>query len=147
MGWQPVNMGSSELVLFLRKNHIFHHPASGSVIGKQKYGSTPDPDWTKISTLPHTATHTSEPGRSRVQRSNSTNRSGAQSPCWPLIGSRRSLHAGSPKESSDAAPSHRTVAASREIDVKAPQILAHRTLHMPRCIPPTGAGDAGSTST
>jgi hypothetical protein len=39
-------------VSFLRKNHTFCHPTGGSDIGKQKYGSTPDPDRTKISTLP-----------------------------------------------------------------------------------------------
>jgi hypothetical protein len=70
-------------------------------------------------------------------RSNSTNRSKAQSPCIPRTGLRRPLYVGSPKESSDAAPSLRTAVASGEIDVKAHQILAHRMSRTPRRIPPS----------
>jgi hypothetical protein len=40
-------------------------------------------------------------------------------PSKPRTGSRRLLYAGSSKESSDAAPSYRTVIANRQIDVMA----------------------------
>jgi hypothetical protein len=46
-------------------------------------------------------------------------------------GSRRLLYAGSPKKSSDVTLSYRTVAARKEIDVKAHQILARRMQRMP----------------
>jgi hypothetical protein len=134
MGWQPVNTGSGASALFLRKNHTFRHPASGSDIRKQKYGSTPNLDRTKISTLPLPCLSPAAAGHGR---SNSTNRSKAQSPCIPRTGLRRPLYVGSPKESSDVAPSLRTAVASGEIDVKAHQILAHRTSRMPRRIPPS----------
>jgi hypothetical protein len=39
-----VNTGSGTSALFLRKNHTFRHPTSGSDIRKQKYGSTPNLD-------------------------------------------------------------------------------------------------------
>jgi hypothetical protein len=55
-------------VSFLRKNHTFHHLAGGSYIGKQEYGSTPDLDRTKISTLSHTAASVSEPSCSQARK-------------------------------------------------------------------------------
>jgi hypothetical protein len=64
MGSQPMNTGSGASALFLRKNHTLCHPTDGSDIRKRKYGLTLDPDQTKISTLPHTATSMSEPSRS-----------------------------------------------------------------------------------
>jgi hypothetical protein len=70
------------------------------------------------------------------RRNSSTNRSGGQSPCSPRTGSQRPQYAGSRKESGDASPSRRTAVASKEINVMAHQILARRTPHMPRCIPP-----------
>jgi hypothetical protein len=63
-----MNMGSGASASFVRKNHIFHHPTGGSNTGKRKYGSTPDPDHTKISTLPHTAASVFEPDRSRARK-------------------------------------------------------------------------------
>jgi hypothetical protein len=59
-----MNMGSGVSASFLRKNHTFYHPTGGSDIEKQKYGSSPDPDQTKMSTMSHTATSMSEPYRS-----------------------------------------------------------------------------------
>jgi hypothetical protein len=129
MGRQPVNTGSGASVSFLKKNHTFCHPTGGSDI------STPDLDRTKISTLPTPPFPRPSLAIARHGRTNSTNRSGAQSPCRPRIGSWRPLYAGSLKESGDAAPSYKTAAASREIDVKAHQIIARRMLHMPRGIP------------
>jgi hypothetical protein len=73
----------------------------------------------------------------RCERNSSTNRNGAQSPHRTRIGSRRLQYAGSPKESNDAAPSHRTIAASGEFDVMAHQIPAHGTPRMPQRIPPS----------
>jgi hypothetical protein len=121
-----MNTGSGASALFLRKNLTFHHPADESDIRKQKYGSTPDSDRTKISTLPTLPLPRPSRAFARRGRSNSPNQSGAQSPRRPRIGSRRPLYAVSLKGSSDAAPSNRTVAASGEIDVKAHQILADR---------------------
>jgi hypothetical protein len=54
------------LVLFLRKNHTFRHPSGGSDIGRWKYGSTPHPDLTKMSTPPKAATSSPEPYYSRM---------------------------------------------------------------------------------
>jgi hypothetical protein len=68
-------------------------------------------------------------------RNSCTNQSGAQSPCRPRIGLRRPQYAESPMDSKDAAPSHRTTVASSGVDVKAHQILAHRTPCMARRIP------------
>jgi hypothetical protein len=61
MGRLLVNMGSSALASFLRKNNTFHHLTGGSNIKKQKYGSTLDPDQTKMSTMRHTAASAFEP--------------------------------------------------------------------------------------
>jgi hypothetical protein len=63
-----VNTGSDALTSFLRKNHTFYYPAGGSNIGNRKYGSIPDLDRTKISTLPQTIAFASEPGHNRVQK-------------------------------------------------------------------------------
>jgi hypothetical protein len=61
-----MNIGSGALASFLRKNLTFRHPTGGSNIEKWKYGLIPDPERTKISTLPHTAASASEPSCSRV---------------------------------------------------------------------------------
>jgi hypothetical protein len=47
-GELPVNKGSSTSASFLRKNHTFLHPTGGADIEKQKYGSTPGLDRTKM---------------------------------------------------------------------------------------------------
>jgi hypothetical protein len=130
-----MNRGSGASASFLRKNHTFCHPIRGSDIEKQKYGLTPSLDQTKMSTLPTPSLSHSSPAVAGHGRSSSTNRSGAQSPCRPRIGSRRPLYAASLKESSDAAPSRRTATASGEIDVMALQIPPHRTPCMTQCIP------------
>jgi hypothetical protein len=59
-------MGSGASASFLRKNHSFRHPTGGLDIERWKYGSTPDLNQTKISTLPHTIASTSEPDRSQA---------------------------------------------------------------------------------
>jgi hypothetical protein len=63
-----MNMGSGASVLFLRKNHTFHHLTRGSDIEKWKYRLTPSLDWTKMSTLPHIVTSASEPCRNWAQK-------------------------------------------------------------------------------
>jgi hypothetical protein len=92
----------------------------------QKYQHRPTPPLPRLS-----------PTIAGCERSNPANRSGAQSPCRPHTGSQRLLYAGSPKETTDVAPSHRTTVASRDINVKAHQILTRRMPHKPRCIPPS----------
>jgi hypothetical protein len=142
-----MNTGSGTSASFLRKNHTFCHPVGGSDIGKQKYGLTPGQTRQRYQHCPTL----SLPRPSSVivgrKRNNSTNQSGAQSLCRPRTGARMPIYAGSPKESSHATPSHRTIAASEKIDVKAHQILACRMSRTPRRIPPAGAGDAGSSGT
>jgi hypothetical protein len=49
---------------------------------------------------------------------------------------RRSRYVGSPKESNDAVPSHRTILMSEGIDVGAHQILTHKMLSTLQLIPP-----------
>jgi hypothetical protein len=134
MGRLPMNMGSGTSASFFRKNHTFHHPTGGTDIKKQKDGLTLDPDRTKMVTLPLPRLSPAIAGHGR---SSSISRCGAQSPCCTHTGSWRLLYAGSPKESSDAAPSHRTTAASGQIDVTSHQIIARRRPCMPRCITPT----------
>jgi hypothetical protein len=56
-----MNTGSSVSASFLRKNHTFYHPTRGSNIRRQKLGSTPGPDRTKMSTLSNTTAFASEP--------------------------------------------------------------------------------------
>jgi hypothetical protein len=67
-----MNTGSGASASFLRKNHNFYHPITGSYIKKQKYGSTLSPDWTKMSTPPHTATSTSKPYHNWVRKLNNS---------------------------------------------------------------------------
>jgi hypothetical protein len=61
-----MNMGSGASALFLRKNHSFHHLTGWLDIKKCKYGSIPDPERTKILTLPHTAASASKLGYNRA---------------------------------------------------------------------------------
>jgi hypothetical protein len=79
--------------------------------------------------------------------SSSTDRRRAQSPYRPRTGSRRPPYARSLRGSSDASPGRRTTAESREIGVMAHRILTRRTPRTPRCIPPAGAGNVGSSGT
>jgi hypothetical protein len=65
---------------------------------------------------------------------------GTQSPCRLRTRLQRPRYVGSPKESDDAGPSHRTIAMSGGIDVGAHQILARKTPITPQHTPPPERG-------
>jgi hypothetical protein len=56
-----MNTESDVSASFLQKNHTFHHPIGGLDIGRRKYGSTPGPNQTKMSTLPEATISAPEP--------------------------------------------------------------------------------------